>query len=125
MPVINFMGTPMYIQMAPTFRGSKAPVLKKVPFTAFNPTPPQLKARAWLARAAYGLRGTFGTVADTGHGKAGPKLAREIYNKKPGKGTHGGLKTLREYAIRRRKPESAIAELEERARLVPAAAPPV
>jgi len=28
MPTINFMGTDMYLQMKPTFRGAKAPVLK-------------------------------------------------------------------------------------------------
>ncbi|GAI04246.1 unnamed protein product, partial [marine sediment metagenome] len=49
MPVIDFMGTKLYIQMKPTFRGAKAPVLKKVPFTADNPTPNQRKARSWLA----------------------------------------------------------------------------
>ena len=111
MPVINFMGTNLYIQMKPTFRGAKAPVLKKVPYTADNPTLPQRKARAWLASAAHGLLGTVGTVADTGHGKAGPKIAREIYNKKPGKGTHGGLKTSFAYSKRRRVPESRIADL--------------
>jgi hypothetical protein len=107
----------LYIQTQPTFAGAKAPVLKKVPRTARNPTGPQRKARAWLARTAYTLRGTFDTVSDTGHGKAGPKIAREIYNKKPGKGAHGGKKTMREYAIARRKPDSAITELEEAARL--------
>lgn len=115
MPVINFMGTNLYIQMKPTFRGAKAPVLKKVPYTADNPTPPQRKARAWLARIAFTKRGTYGTVADTGHGKAGPKIAREIYNAKPGKGAHGGKKTLREYAKARRVPESRIADLEAEA----------
>lgn len=111
MPVINFLGTMLYIQTKPTFRGAKAPVLKKVPFTADNPTLPQRKARSWLAATAHGLLGTRGVVADTGHGKAGPKLAREIYNKKPGKGTHGGLKTSFEYAKARRVPESRIADL--------------
>jgi len=116
MPVINFMGTNLYIQTKPTFRGAKAPVLKKVPYTADSPTGPQRKARAWLARTAYTLRGTFDTVADTGHGIAGPKIARAIYEKKPGKGVHGGLKTLREYAVKRRVPETRISELEEMAR---------
>ena len=116
MPVINFLGTDVYIQMKPTFRGAKAPVLKKVPFTADNPTDPQKKARAWLARTAYNLRGTFGVVADTGHGKAGPTIARKIYDSKPGKGVHGGLKTLRDYAIKRRVPDSRIADLEAEAR---------
>lgn len=116
MPTINFMGTMLYIQTRPTFRGAKAPVLKKVPFTADNPTMKQRKARAWLARTAYGKRGTFDTVADTGHGKAGPKIAREIYNAKPGKGAHGGYKTLREYGISRRVPESRISDLEAAAR---------
>ena len=111
MPVINFMGTDLYIQMKPTFRGAKAPVLKKVPYTAANPTDPQKKARAWLAVTAYGLRGTFGVEANTGHGKAGPTIAKKIYDAKPGKGAHGGLKTLRAYAIRRRVPESRIADL--------------
>ncbi|MDI6814171.1 MAG: hypothetical protein QMD10_11635 [Desulfitobacteriaceae bacterium] len=115
MPVINFLGTDLYIQMKPTFRGARAPVLKKVPYTADNPTTPQRKARAWLARKAFGKRDTFGTVADTGHGKAGPKIAREIYDMKPGKTVHGGLKTLRDYAIARRKPESRIRELEAEA----------
>lgn len=114
MPVINFMGTKLYIQTKPTFRGAKAPVLKKVPFTADNPTRPQRKARAWLAVTAHGLIGTEGVVADTGHGKAGPKIAREIYNKKPGIGTHGGV-TLREYGKRRRVPESRIADLQAQA----------
>jgi len=112
MPTINFMGTNLYIQMKPTFRGSKAPVLKKVPYTADNPTQPQRKARAWLARTAFSKRGTFETVSDTGHGKAGPKIAREIYNSKPGKGVHGGLKSSREYAVKRRCPDSRIADLE-------------
>lgn len=86
-----------------------------MPYTADHPTTPQKKARAWLARTAYSLRGTFDTVSDTGHGIAGPKIAREIYNRKPGKGAHGGLKTLREYAIKRRVPESRIADLEAEA----------
>jgi len=114
MPVINFMGTDLYIQMKPTFRGAKAPVLKKVPYTADNPTPPQRKARAWLARTAHGLQNTFGTVADTGHGIAGPKIAREIYNKKPGIGVHGGV-SLQEYAKRRRVPDTRISDLEKAA----------
>lgn len=120
MPTINFMGTDMYLQMKPTFRGAKAPVLKKVPYTANNPTPKQRKARAWLARTAYGLRGNFGTVSNTGKGKAGPKIARMIFDKKPGKGAHGGYKTLREYAIARRVPESRIADLEAEAAVVAA-----
>jgi len=110
------MGTNLYIQMKPTFRGAKAPVLKKVPYTADNPTLPQRKARAWLARTAHGLQGTFDTVSDTGKGIAGPKIARSIFDKKPGKGTHGGKKTLREYAIARRKPDSRITELEAAAK---------
>jgi hypothetical protein len=100
----------------PTFRGAKAPVLKKVPYTADSPTTPQRKARAWLARTAFTLRGTFDTVSDTGHGVAGPRIAREIYNKKPGKGVHGGKKTLRDYALARRVPDARITELEEAAR---------
>lgn len=120
MPKINFLGTELYIQMRPTFRGAKAPVLKKVPYTARTPSTPQRKARAWLARTAFSLRDTWGVVADTGHGKAGPKIAREIYNRKPGKGVHGGLRTLREYAIARRKSEAEIVELE---RLAGAAVP--
>lgn len=111
MPVVNFLGTKLYIQMKPTFRGAKAPVLKKVPYTADNPTKPQRKARYWLAKTAHDLQGTFGTTSDTGKGKAGPEIAREIFNKKPGKGVHGGLKTLRDYAIKRRKPDSRIEEL--------------
>lgn len=118
MPVINFMGTDMYIQTKPTFRGSKAPVLKKVPFTAANPTMKQRKARAWLARRAYSLRGTFGVSANTGHGKAGPNIARKIFEAKPGKGAHGGYKSMREYAIARRVPESRIADLEAEAAVV-------
>lgn len=114
MPVINFMGTDLYIQMKPTFRGAKAPVLKKVPYTAENPTLPQRKARSWLATKAHSLLDTVGTVADTGHGKAGPKIAREIYNAKPGIGTHGG-KTLREYAKENRVPESRIDDLKKEA----------
>ena len=69
-----------------------------------------------MARTASGLQGTFDVVADTGHGIAGPKIAREIFNRKPGKGVHGGLKTLRDYAIRRRVPSTRISELEEMAR---------
>ncbi len=114
MPVINFMGTNLYIQMKPTFRGAKAPVLKKVPYTAVNPTLPQRKARAWLATTAHSLLDTVGTVSDTGHGKAGPKIARELYNKKPGIGHHGG-KTSREYAIARRVPPSRITDLQKEA----------
>jgi len=115
MPTINFMGTPLYIQTKPTFRGAKAPVLKKVPYTADNPTIKQRKARADLARKAYGARGTFGTTSNTGHGKAGPMIARKIFDAKPGKGAHGGLHTLREYAIARRVPESRIRDLEAEA----------
>lgn len=115
MPVINFLGTMLYIQTKPTFRGAKAPVLKKVPFTADNPTQPQRKARAWLASTAHGLLDTRGVVADTGHGKAGPKIAREIYNKKPGKGTHGGKASMWEYAKARRVPASRISDLQAEA----------
>ena len=114
MPVINFLGTMLYIQTKPTFRGAKAPVLKKVPFTADNPTRPQRKARAWLAVTAHGLIGTEGVVADTGHGKAGPRIARLIYDKKPGIGSHGGV-TQAEYGKRRRVPESRIADLQAQA----------
>ena len=110
------MGTDLYIQMKPTFRGAKAPVLKKVPYTADNPTLPQRKSRAWLARMAYSKRGIDGTVSDAGHGVAGPKIARAIYDAKPGKGTHGGLKSSHEYAIKRRVPESRISDLESAAR---------
>jgi hypothetical protein len=121
MPTFNFMGTDMYIQTKPTFRGAKAPVIKKVPYTALNPTMKQRKARAWLARTAYGKRGTNGTTSNTGHGKAGPIIAREIFNVKPGKGAHGGYKTLHDYAISRRVPESRIRDLEaEAAVAVPA-----
>jgi hypothetical protein len=109
------MGTEMYIQMKPTFRGAKAPVLKKVPYTAENPTIKQRKARAWLARHAYGARGTNGTTSNTGHSKAGPNIAKKIFDAKPGKGAHGGYKTLHEYAISRRVPESRIADLEAEA----------
>jgi hypothetical protein len=116
MPVINFMGTDLYIQMKPTFRGAKAPVLKKVPYTADNPTLPQRKARAWLGRHAYTARGTYGTVADAGHGKAGPALARRLFNEKPGKGTQGGKASMRDYAIARRVPESRITDLENAAK---------
>lgn len=123
MPVFNFLGTKMYIQTKPTFRGAKAPVIKKVPRTADHPTLPQRKARAWLARTAFSLRDTFGTVSDSGHGKGGPRIAREIFNRAPGKGVHGGLKTLREYAIRRRKPEKAIRDLERAAGITVPTAP--
>lgn len=116
MTVINLLGTPVYIRMKPTFRGARAPVFPKVPYTATRPTDPQKKARAWLARTAYGLRGTFGTTSNTGHGIAGPAIARKIFDVKPGKGTHGGKKTMREYAIARRVPDTTIRELEEEAR---------
>jgi len=115
LPTFNFMGTDMYIQTKPTFRGSKAPVLKKVPYTATNPTMKQRKARAWLARTAYGARGTNGTNSNTGHGKAGPNIARKIFDAKPGKGAHGGYHTLHEYAVSRRVPESRIRDLEAEA----------
>jgi len=118
MTVLNLLGTKVYIRMKPTFRGARAPVFPKVPYTADNPTPFQAKARAWLARTAYGKRGTFGTNSNTGHGKAGPQIARAIFDAKPGKGVHGGKKTLREYAIARRVPETRISELEEAARIV-------
>ena len=114
MPVINFMGTDLYIQMKPTFRGAKAPVLKKVPYTADNPTLSQRKARSWLATTAHALIDTIGTVADTGHGIAGPKIAREIYNKKPGIGTHGG-KSSHDYCVARRVPSSRITDLQKAA----------
>ncbi len=109
--MINLLGTKVYIQMQPTFPGSKAPVLKKVPHTADNPTLPQRKARHWLAAKAHGLQGTFGTVSDTGRGKGGPAIAKEIADAAPGKGTHGGLRSLRDYAIRRRKSDARIEEL--------------
>jgi hypothetical protein len=109
------MGTDMYIQTKPTFRGAKAPVIKKVPYTALNPTIKQRKARAWLARKAFSSRGTNGTTSNTGHGKAGPNIARKIFDGKPGKGAHGGYKTLHEYAISRRVPESRISDLEAEA----------
>jgi hypothetical protein len=116
MTVLNILGTKVYIRMKPTFRGARAPVFPKVPYTADNPTPPQRKARAWLARTAYGFRGTFGTTSNTGHGVAGPMIARKIFDAKPGKGVHGGKKTMREYAIARRVPDTRIRELEEDAR---------
>jgi len=118
MPTFNFLGTDMYLQTKPTFRGAKAPVLKKVPYTAINPTIKQRKARYWLANTAHDKKGTFGTTSNTGHGKAGPLIAREIFNKKPGKGAHGGYKTLREYAISRRVPDSRIEDLKAEAAVV-------
>lgn len=105
MPVINFLGTDLYIRMKPTFVGARAPVLCKVPYTAKNPTDPQKKARYWLASTAHGLRGTFGREPKMS------KLAAEIKKKAPGKGVHGGLKTLREYAIKRRVSDARIEEL--------------
>jgi len=102
MPVINFMGTKLYIRMKPTFTGAKAPVLCKVPYTADNPSLPQRKARYWLASTAAGLQGTFGRDPKM------PKIATAIMDKAPGKGVHGGLKTLREYAIKRRVPAARI-----------------
>lgn len=105
MPVINFMGTKLYIRMKPTFTGAKAPVLCKVPYTADNPTGPQRKARYWLASAAHGLQGTFGRDPKM------PKIATAIKDKAPGKGAHGGLKTLREYAVKRRVSEARIEAL--------------
>jgi hypothetical protein len=105
MPVITFLGQKLYIQMKPTFVGAKCPVLKKVPYTADNPTLPQRKARYWLASTAYSLRGTFGRRPDM------PEIAYQIKTKAPGKGVHGGLKTLRDYAIRRRVPDKRIEEL--------------
>lgn len=117
MTVLNIFGTPVYIRMKPTFRGSRSPVFPKVPYTADNPTPPQRKARAWLAGKAYSMRGTFGTTSNTGHGKAGPLIARKIFDALPGKGVHGGKKTMREYAIARRVPDTRIRQLEEEARI--------
>jgi hypothetical protein len=105
MPVIQFLGQKLYIQMKPTFIGAKAPVLKKVPYTADNPTLPQRKARYWLASTAHGLQGTFGRLPKM------PVIAAEIQKKKPGKGVHGGLKTLRDYAIKRRVTDARIEEL--------------
>ena len=122
MTVLNILGTKVYIRMKPTFRGARSPVFPKVPYTADNPTPKQRKARAWLSRKAYALRGTFGTVSNTGKGKAGPLIARKIFDAKPGKGAHGGHKTMRAYAIARRVPESRIRELEEEAEILAPAA---
>lgn len=105
MPVINFMGTKLYLRMKPTFEGAKAPVLCRVPYTADNPTLPQRKARYWLASAAHGLQGTYGRDPKM------TKLATAIKDKAPGKGTHGGLKTLREYAVKRRVSDARIEAL--------------
>jgi len=105
MPVITFLGQKLYIQMKPTFVGAKSPVLKKVPYTADNPTLPQRKARYWLASTAHGLQGTFGRLPNM------PVIANEIKKKAPGKGVHGGLKTLRDYAIKRRKTDEEIRKL--------------
>lgn len=86
-----------------------------MPYTAENPTSKQRKARAWLARHAFDARGTNGVTSNTGHGKAGPNIARKIFDSKPGKGAHGGYKTLHEYAISRRVPDSRIRDLEAEA----------
>jgi len=91
--------------MKPTFTGAKAPVLCRVPYTADAPTLPQRKARYWLGSTAHGLQGTFGRDPKM------PKIATEIMHKAPGKGVHGGLKTLRDYAIKRRVPDARIEAL--------------
>ena len=98
MPVINFLGTLLYLRMKPTFRGAKAPVLCTVPFTAENPTDPQKKARAWLIREARANMDTFGRDPS---GRM-PMIASKIQAKAPGTGAHGG-KTPREYVIAKRK----------------------
>ena len=112
MAKILIMGQEFYIRMKPTFPGSKAGILCAMPYTAANPTVPQLKARLWLAEKAVGLTNTFGTVSDAGKGKGGPKLAFEIYKLAPGTGTHGG-KTQREYTVARRKGEAGVRRIRD------------
>jgi len=51
------------------------------------------------------LQGTFGRDPEM------PKIATAIKGKAPGKGTHGGLKTLREYAVKKRVSEARIEAL--------------
>lgn len=106
MPVINFLGTKLYLRMKPTFRGSKAPVLCTVPYTADNPTDPQKKARAWLIRTARANMDTFGRDPS---GKY-PAIAGKIKAKAPGTGAHGG-KTKREYVLAKRKSTEYIESL--------------
>lgn len=112
MAKVIIMGQEFYIRMLPTFPGSKAGILCRMPYTARNPTVPQLKARLWLAEKAVGLTNTFGTVSDAGKGKGGPKIAAEIAKLKPGVGTHGG-KSQREYVVARRKGESGVRRIRE------------
>ena len=112
MAKILIMGQEFYIRMKPTFPGSKAGILCRMPYTAANPTVPQLKARIWLAEQAVKNTDTFGTVSDAGKGKGGPKIAFEIYKAAPGIGTHGG-KTMREYTVARRKGDAGVKRLKD------------
>ena len=111
MAKISIMGQEFYMRMLPTFPGAKSGVLCKMPYTARNPTVPQLKARLWLATKAVALTNTFGSVSDAGKGKGGPKLALEIFKAAPGIGTHGGL-SQRGYVEKRRKGQAGVASIQ-------------
>lgn len=115
MAKIVIMGQEFYMRMLPTFPGSKAGILCKMPYTARNPTVPQLKARLWLAQKAVGLTNTYGSVPDAGRGKGGPTIAREIAKLAPGVGTHGG-KTARAYTIAKRKGEAGVQRIRDQLR---------
>jgi hypothetical protein len=76
MPVINVLGTKLYIRVKPTFPGAKAPVLVKVPYTAERPTKDQEAQRKALAKAAYDA---FGTTGKTSYkGKTIPTVAAKV-----------------------------------------------
>jgi hypothetical protein len=76
MPVINVLGTKLYIRVKPTFPGAKAPVLVKVPYTAERPTKDQEAQRKALAAAAYNAYGTTGKT--TYKGKTMPMIAVKV-----------------------------------------------
>jgi len=109
MPKLNILGVEMYLRMRPTFPGSKAPALCRVPSTAAHPTDGQKSARKWLISNAHGLLGTFGSVADAGNGKGGTKLGHELHKKRPGQGAYvAGWKEAHYGAKRARKTEAEI-----------------
>ena len=72
----------LYIRMKPTFRGARAPVLCRVPFTATHPSPDQKAQRDKLTAEAYALYGTYYKAGTTEYkGKQVPKFAAAIATK--------------------------------------------
>lgn len=106
---LNIFGVEAYLRMKPTFPGAKAPVPCSMPKTAKYPTDGQKAARKWLITNAHALVGTFGSVADAGHGIGGTVLGLTLNQKAPGKGAHvPGWKEAHYGAKRKRKTEAQI-----------------